>query len=65
MEGDVRVTAPDDRSLVVEGEQVFDIRDFNMKPPKVLMFKVEPEVTVRIKVTAERADQPATKGATT
>jgi polyisoprenoid-binding protein YceI len=58
MEGDVQVTAPDDRTLVVEGEQVFDIRDFNMKPPKVLMFRVEPEVKVRIRVTAERADQP-------
>jgi polyisoprenoid-binding protein YceI len=58
MDGDVTVQAPDDRTLVVEGEQVFDIRDFNVKPPKILMFRVEPEVKVRIRVTAERADQP-------
>jgi polyisoprenoid-binding protein YceI len=57
MEGDIRVSASDDRTLVVEGEQIFDIRDFNLKPPKILMFRVEPEVTVRIRVTAERSDQ--------
>jgi polyisoprenoid-binding protein YceI len=56
IDGDVRVSAPDDRTLVVEGEQMFDIRDFDLKPPKVLMFRVEPEVRVRIQVTAERAD---------
>ena len=56
VEGEVRVGAPDERTVVVEGEQIFDIRDFNLKPPKVLMFRVEPEVTVRIQVTAERAD---------
>jgi hypothetical protein len=54
VDGEVRVTAPDDRTLVVEGEQVFDIRDFNLQPPKVLMLRVEPEVRVRIRVTAER-----------
>jgi polyisoprenoid-binding protein YceI len=56
VEGEVRVGAPDERTVVVEGEQIFDIRDFNLKPPKVLMFRVEPEVKVRIQVTAERAD---------
>jgi polyisoprenoid-binding protein YceI len=56
LDGEVCVSAPDDRTLVVEGEQMFDIRDFNLKPPKVLMFRVEPEVKVRIQVTAERAD---------
>jgi polyisoprenoid-binding protein YceI len=55
MDGEVHLTAPDDRTVVVEGEQTFDIRDFNVKPPKILMFRVEPEVKVRIQVTAERA----------
>jgi polyisoprenoid-binding protein YceI len=58
VEGDVRVTAPDDRTLVVEGEQVFDIRDFNVQPPKILMLRVEPEVRVRIRVTAQRQQSP-------
>jgi polyisoprenoid-binding protein YceI len=57
VDGTIAVTAPDDRTLVVEGEQLFDIRDFGIKPPKILMFRVEPEVTVRIKVTAERTDR--------
>jgi polyisoprenoid-binding protein YceI len=56
MAGDVRIEAPDDRTLVIEGEQIFDIRDFNLRPPRVLMFRVEPEVKVRVRVTAERAD---------
>jgi polyisoprenoid-binding protein YceI len=56
IDGEVLISAPDERTVVVEGEQVFDIRDFNLKPPKVLMFRVEPEVKVRIQVTAERAD---------
>ena len=50
--GEVRVTADGDR-LIVEGEQVFDIRDFGIKPPRILMLRVEPEVTVRIRVVAE------------
>ncbi len=54
VEGEVTISAPDERSLVIEGEQVFDIRDFGVEPPKILMLKVHPDVRVRVKVVAEQ-----------
>jgi len=52
IEGEVTVSRPDDGTLVIEGERQFDIRDYNMSPPKILMLKVHPEVKVRIRVEA-------------
>jgi polyisoprenoid-binding protein YceI len=54
VEGDVTISAPDERSLLIEGEQVFDIREFGVEPPKILMFRVHPDVRVRIKVVAQQ-----------
>jgi polyisoprenoid-binding protein YceI len=54
VEGEVTISAPDERSLVIEGEQVFDIRDFGVQPPKILMLKVHPDVRVRVKVVAQQ-----------
>ena len=52
VEGEVTVSRPDDRTVVIEGQQEFDIRDFKVDPPKMLMLKVHPEVQVRIRVEA-------------
>jgi polyisoprenoid-binding protein YceI len=54
VDGEVTVSAPDERSLVIEGEQTFDIRDFGVDPPKILMLKVHPDVRVRVKVVAQQ-----------
>jgi len=54
VEGHVTISAPDERSLLIEGEQVFDIREFGVEPPKILMFRVHPDVRVRIKVVAQQ-----------
>ncbi len=54
VEGEVTISAPDERSLVIEGEQIFDIRDFGVQPPKILMLKVHPDVRVRVKVVAQQ-----------
>jgi polyisoprenoid-binding protein YceI len=54
VEGEVTISAPDERSLVIEGEQIFDIRDFGVDPPKILMLKVHPDVRVRVKVVAQQ-----------
>jgi polyisoprenoid-binding protein YceI len=54
VEGEVTISAPDERSLVIEGEQIFDIRDFGVEPPKILMFKVHPDVRVRVQVIAQQ-----------
>ena len=40
--------------LTIAGAHTFDIRDFGMEPPKILMFRVQPDVTVRIEVVAKR-----------
>lgn len=51
-EDEVTVVVTDGSTVSVEGQSVFDIRDFGMEPPRILMLKVEPQVTVRIDVVA-------------
>ncbi len=46
----------DPRTVRLAGQSTFDIRDFGMAPPRILMFKVEPQVTVRVEIVAERTD---------
>ena len=52
-EEEMTLVAPDGHSIELEGEATFDIRDFGMKPPRILMLKVEPEVRVTAHVVAE------------
>jgi hypothetical protein len=44
------------RRLVVEGEHTFDMRDFDVNPPRLLTLKVNPEVTVRARIVAQREE---------
>jgi polyisoprenoid-binding protein YceI len=44
----------DDGTVSLTGESTFDIRDFGMEPPRILMLKVQPEVTVRVEIVAEK-----------
>jgi polyisoprenoid-binding protein YceI len=53
VEGELSIKA-DNGSLVLEGEQTFDIRDFGVDPPKILMLKVHPDVKVRVRAIAEQ-----------
>lgn len=50
---DLTIEKVDDSTIRVEGQSSFDIGDFGMEPPKILVLKVEPVVEVRIEVTAE------------
>jgi DNA-binding PadR family transcriptional regulator/polyisoprenoid-binding protein YceI len=43
--------SPDDH-LDVSGDQVFDIRDFGIESPTVLMLRIYPDVTVRLHIEA-------------
>ena len=43
----------DDGTITLAGQSTFDIRDFGMEPPRILMLKVQPEVTVRVEIIAE------------
>ena len=55
-EDEITITQVDDGTLKLEGEHTFDIRDFGMEPPKILMLKVEPDVNVRVEIIAEKED---------
>src|SRR4051794_33596012 len=55
-EDEIHVSDLDDGSLRIEGTHEFDIREFGMEPPRVLMMRVEPVVTVRLDLVVEPAD---------
>ncbi|HEY4730813.1 MAG TPA: YceI family protein [Myxococcales bacterium] len=55
LEVEALVRAPDPDTLEVEGEKTIDMRDFNLAPPRFLIFKVEPTVRIRAKLVARRA----------
>ena len=40
----------------LSGSSTFDIRDYGMEPPRILAFRVEPEVRVSVDITAVRED---------
>jgi polyisoprenoid-binding protein YceI len=56
-EDEIEIAQVDDRTLSLVGEHTFDIRDFGMDPPKILMFRVEPDVKVRVEIQAEKVDR--------
>jgi DNA-binding PadR family transcriptional regulator len=51
--GTVNVAERAGERLVVTGEQVFDIRDFDVPSPTVLMLRIYPDVRVHLHVEAE------------
>jgi len=56
VEGRVRVRVRDDGTVEAEGEQTFDMRDFKLDPPLLLMLRVHPEVRVRGRLVALREE---------
>jgi polyisoprenoid-binding protein YceI len=44
----------DDRTIRLAGSSNFDIREFGMEPPRILLLKVEPEVEIRVEILAIR-----------
>jgi polyisoprenoid-binding protein YceI len=48
----MRIRGIDETTVQLDGSSRFDIRDFGMEPPRMLMLKVEPDVDVRIEVVA-------------
>ena len=53
VQGTVQVEVISDKRLVVTGEQVFDIRDFDVPSPTVLMLRIYPDVRVHLHVEAD------------
>jgi hypothetical protein len=52
--GELRLQADGDDDLQLEGAQVFDIRDFGIEPPRLLVLRADPEVRVRVRLAARR-----------
>ena len=44
----------DDQTIHLAGKSQFDIREFGMEPPRVLLLKVYPEVDVRVEIVAAK-----------
>jgi len=43
-----------DGQVILAGEKTFDVRDFGLEPPRILLFKVEPDVKVKVAIVAEK-----------
>jgi len=54
VDGTITVTV-DGSSVVLEGSQRFDVRDWGLQPPKLMMVRVHPEVDVRIRLVGRPA----------
>jgi len=46
------IEASDPTTITLAGSSRFNIKDFGMEPPRVLMLRVEPEVNVRVEIVA-------------
>jgi polyisoprenoid-binding protein YceI len=46
------LSTPEAGTVVFEGSHVFNLPDFGMDPPKIMMLKVYPDVTVRVRIVA-------------
>jgi polyisoprenoid-binding protein YceI len=51
---EMNVELVDDRTVRLEGQSTFDVRDFGMEPPRILMLRVEPDVRVRVEIVAQK-----------
>jgi len=49
------IALDDDGVLRLTGASMFDVRDFGMQPPRILMLRVHPEVNVRVEIVARPA----------
>ena len=56
VEDEMTIDIVDDRTVHLAGRSQFDIRDFGMEPPRILMLKVEPRVDVRVDIVATREE---------
>jgi polyisoprenoid-binding protein YceI len=48
------ITSVDDQTIRLAGKSSFDIREFGMEPPRILLLKVEPEVEIRVEIFATK-----------
>jgi polyisoprenoid-binding protein YceI len=54
---EMTVEAVDNQTIQLAGKSRFDIREFGMEPPRVLLLKVQPEVDVRVEIVAAKEEK--------
>jgi hypothetical protein len=47
-EDEMWLSVEDERTVILNGTHLFDIRDFNIDPPRLLTVRVQPEVTIAV-----------------
>jgi polyisoprenoid-binding protein YceI len=47
------MSVPDAGTIVFQGEHVFNLPDFGMEPPRIMMLKVHPDVKIRVHIVAK------------
>ena len=52
VEADINLVGKSPNHVVVEVEHIFNMRDFGISPPRLLVLKVEPAVRVRVRIEA-------------
>jgi polyisoprenoid-binding protein YceI len=50
--GDVRLGVTG-TTMTIDGQQVIDVKDFGIDPPRLIILKVEPEVDLQVHIVAE------------
>jgi polyisoprenoid-binding protein YceI len=50
----MQISSIDDDTIQLDGHSRFDIREYGMEPPRLLMLRVEPEVDIRVEIFAVR-----------
>ena len=51
-QGDVRIVLDGDK-VSMEGERIFDVRDFGIEPPRLFILSVQPQFKVRLTVRGQ------------
>ena len=55
--GELTVAVKSDGSLQLSGEQRFDVREWGIQPPRLLLLRVHPEVRVRFRALARPVER--------
>jgi len=51
---EMTISSSGDSTIELAGSSSFDIRDFGMEPPRILVLKVQPDVEIRVEIIAEK-----------
>ncbi|MGO9196142.1 MAG: YceI family protein [Acidimicrobiales bacterium] len=52
---EMSVSVPEPSVVEMTGSHVFDVRDFGVEPPRIMMIRVHPDVSVGVEISARRA----------